>query len=286
MRTFTHFMLGVLLLVLVGESSLQAQESIREIFGKMLTAVKDAKQVEYKFIQKERMRKGWNITEVDIKLNVNPLKVYVKCIDPDEGAELLFVEGMYNGNAYVNPNGFPYFNLKLSHTGPLLLGDKMHHTLEDTGFGMFYDVIKYYLNHPHFDVDAIVRYDGIKDFKGRSCYHFEVYDPAYTTETYTVQKGESILQIARRKKIADYKILELNPSLGNYFSAKVGQEILIPTSYVPEATLYIDTETYMPVMADLRDEHGLYEHYEFLNIRINPGFAPDEFSDTFSEYGF
>ena len=286
MKIFIRHGLLFFLLIFLATPSFAQDFDARSTFENMVKAINNAKTLKYRFAQKERLRKGWNNALVDIKLNVSPLKTYIKCITPDEGVELLLVDGKYNGNVYVKPNGFPYINVKLSPTGSMLLGVSRHHRMEEAGYELFRDVISIYLNDPSINIDEVVTYKGIVNFDNKSCYHVELNDPNYRILDYVVQGSENVLTISRRLKTADYKILELNPNLSDYFDVSAGQTIKIPSSYSPKTVMYLDTQTHLPLYLEMSDENGLYEQYEFLNLVVNPKFAADEFDDTFHEYGF
>ncbi len=255
-----------------------------KLLEQMVEAIEKAERLKFRFIQKERVRKGWNEAIVDIKYQVEPQKIYIKCIEPNEGVELLLVDGKYDGYVYVNPNGFPFINLKLNQYGFLLLGNQKHHPIESTGYGLFYDVVKDYLNQTA--LDDILTFEGMVTFDNRTCYHLQLKDPSYTFIDYTIQKGDNILKIARSRHIADYIILEKNPELSDYFDVKEGQVIQIPTTYSPQAILYLDAVEFLPLMLEMSDDKGLYERYEFLDLEVNPNFQAQEFSEDFVEYGF
>ena len=50
--------------------------------------------------------------------------------------------------------------------------------------------------------------------------------------------------------------------------------------------LYIDKKTFIPIKVMVYDELGLFEEYEFYNLKINTAFENDEFTKGFKEYGF
>jgi len=279
--------IGILLIICLQAFVIQAQnENPKQLLKEMLTAIENANTLKFRFVQKERVKSGWNNAIVDIKLQVNPQKIYIKCVDPNKGVELLWVEGKYNGYVYVNPNGFPYINLKLNQYGFILLGDEKHHPIDETGFGLFYRAIQSYFLDSSVDLNDLVDCKGMVNFDNRSCYYLELHDPNYRFTDYTVQGNENILDIAQRNNVADYIILEFNEDVDDYFDVEAGQIIKIPSAYAPKAILYLEASTFLPLLLEMHDDNGLYEHYEFLNLEVNSPFAKDEFSDDFVEYGF
>ena len=160
MKIFIRHGLLFFLLVFLSVPSFAQDFDARSTFQNMVKAIDKAKTLKYRFVQKERLRNGWNNALVEIKLNVSPLKTYINCISPDEGVELLLVDGKYNGNVYVKPSGFPYINVKLAPTGSMLLGDSRHHRMEEAGYALFRDVISIYLNDPSINMEEVVTYRG------------------------------------------------------------------------------------------------------------------------------
>jgi outer membrane lipoprotein-sorting protein len=50
--------------------------------------------------------------------------------------------------------------------------------------------------------------------------------------------------------------------------------------------LLIDKKTLTPVSVKVYDEEGLYEAYEFYNVKINQTFMSDEFLKSYKDYRF
>ena len=62
--------------------------------------------------------------------------------------------------------------------------------------------------------------------------------------------------------------------------------LILLRPYSNKAIMYIDKKTFIPVNLKVYDELGLFEAYEFYNMKINVAFAPDEFTKNFKGYGF
>ena len=106
----------------------QEKASPRAVIDEMLTSIDRIKTLKYKIKQFERIKGEMIFAEQDITLSTSPFKVYVYVNLPDEGAELLWVKGKNDGDAIVNPNGFPYFNLNLDPYGKIMRKNQ-HHTI-------------------------------------------------------------------------------------------------------------------------------------------------------------
>ena len=77
-----------------------------------------------------------------------------------------------------------------------------------------------------------------------------------------------------------------NKDVDSYTDVWQGQTIKIPSDYAAKTILYIDQKTFLPLVLKIYDDEGLFEHYEFLKLQLNPSFQKDEFSRNFKDYGF
>lgn len=50
--------------------------------------------------------------------------------------------------------------------------------------------------------------------------------------------------------------------------------------------VYIDKQNYFPIYQEMWDNKGVFEKYEFKDLKVNPNYAADEFSSGFSGYNF
>jgi len=266
--------------------SLMAQVSSSEILDKMLSSIKSTKTLTYSFKGKERMNGRTNVMEATMKYQTSPKRVYIKAITPDAGTEILLGDGLYGGNAYVNPNKTLLPNIKLDPNGSMLLGDRQHYPVTYAGFDMLYDILNNARNRTDYQIEEVLSLEGSVIYNGRDCYILELTDPAYSIVNYSVQSGDNALKIAKKKFIPAYTILELNPSVKNYFSLNAGQNIKIPSSYAAKTILYIDKKSFLPLYQQMFDPKGEFEKYEYYNIKVNPAFDTHTFSEDNSEYNF
>src|SRR5579872_874859 len=106
----------LLLLFAVGITLCFKQESgTAEYFiDNMLTAIDNVKTARYVMKKQERIEKGsFFESELIIKLQSSPLKIYAYSVKPNPGAEALWLAGQNDGNVLVSPNKFPYIDLNL-----------------------------------------------------------------------------------------------------------------------------------------------------------------------------
>ena len=253
-----------------------------DIVNRMFVSIDHVKTLRYSLKIEERIEGKLEHRESKVKLQVSPRKIYLQI----KNQELLWVQGTNEGNALVSPGTFPYINLNLDPLGQIVRKGQ-HHTIQELGFGYIYDLIKNYR-------DVIFKDEFKKHFfitgeeihEGRPCYKLSVLIPDFAWKTYRVLKGENIVTIARKLYLSEFMILEGNPSISWYYDVKEGQVINIPNSYAKYALLLIDKELMLPVYSKLIDDKGLFEHYQYLDLKVNVPFAADEFTKGFKGYKF
>ena len=230
----------------------------------------------------ERFKEKLIFTESKVKLNTSPRKVYIYL----KGPELLWIEGKNNGNALVNPHGFPYMNLSLDPMGALMRTNQ-HHTIQEIGFNYFADLIKSSIDFAGEKFDDYFKCGGLLTWDERECYLITAEYPAFKYLDYTVQKGETLVLIARKLKLSEYMLLEINSDkVNNYHDVKANQKIKVPNVYGNKMILYIDKELLIPRVMKVYDDKGLFESYEYHDLQLNPKIDEEEFSKECKAYGF
>lgn len=254
-------------------------------------------QILQKFIATNRTLNGVNFTltkwdringkmieaKMDVKLNCQPHKVYLKRHYPDKGLEVLYVEGQNKGLAIVNA-GSLIPTLSLDPMGSRMR-DNEHHTIHSMGFSKLANTLEHLATKYKANAETMITFGGETTDRGRKVYRIELNNPNFKYIEYTVQAGEDLIKIARKFMLSEHMILEKN-KLSSYTSVKAGQKILIPCDYAKRTVLFIDKELWLPTAAYIFDDLGEYEKFWHDNIRVNPTFAPDEFSTSFKGYGF
>lgn len=255
---------------------------IDKILGGMLQAIKELKTYKYEFKSVERI-KGKNLEfNFKIKVHENPYKVYL--LKSESGQEILFEKNKNGNNALVNPNGFPYVNLNLSPYGDILRKDA-HHTLFESSFAYFGNVIEQSIKILGDDFYKFVSYKGEIKCNNKMCHHIVLDYPAFKYVNYSVQEKETLLSIAKKLNLSEYMILEKN-NLSGFDAVKKGQVIKVPNLYAKKIVLYVDKVTKLSVNTVIYDDLGLFESYEYGSVNLNPLFRSDEFLSTFKEYHF
>lgn len=257
----------------------------RQIIDNMYIAIDKIKSLSFTMRKIERIDNQYLKGEQHVRFAKNPKRIYTKVLSPNEGVEVLYIEGKNKNAALVNPNAFPYINLSLDPYGSIMRNNN-HHTVHEVGFDYIADIISHIDKKSGSNFGNYFTYVGDTVFDGKSCYKIKIdYKPfAYTD--YVVQAGETITSIAYKLHISDYMILQLNKNLSGYQDGKPGMVIRIPNAYSKLTFLYIDKKTFLPILQTMYDDKGLFEQYGFYNLQLNPVFGPDEFNRKNGEYDF
>ncbi|MBK7137901.1 MAG: LysM peptidoglycan-binding domain-containing protein [Bacteroidetes bacterium] len=117
---------------------------------------------------------------------------------------------------------------------------------------------------------------GSVTYEGKDCHKIILTDPNYGFVNYTIKAGETIWKIAEAKAIPEYKVKELNNWM-DYDDMVAGKTIKIPTAYAKVTTLYIDKSNNLPIYQKMEDDKGMYETYEFKELKVNPTFTATAF---------
>jgi outer membrane lipoprotein-sorting protein len=260
-------------------------EEMTVIFNKMMAAIKSVKTAKFRMVKIERYDGKIIKSDQLVKQNTKPLKIYMKITEgPNSGAEVLYVDGVNNGNAYVNASSFlPTLNLDPRGA---LVSEKQRHTMFELGFAYTGDLINDAYNRYKDKAAEYSTYGGIIKWDNRDVYKITLDNKEYKIKDYTVLAGEDVVKIARKLKLDEYNIKELNPSISSYTSVKAGQVIKIPETFTKTVVMYVDTKTFLPVYQKMTDLKGMVGEYEYHDVMINTGVTDEEFTKGYKGYSF
>lgn len=274
MKTF----LSLILVAVFGLANIQTSSSqdIHDILKKFGQAVDKYKNIEYDFESQERRRDGSYIKTVgNFKVQEgNPKKVAADLSEPDN-AKITWKQGENGNKASVKLGRLPFVNLALTN-GKFLA--KSHHTIDNAGFGLPKATIMKIYNDRKAEINDAVVMKGNITFDGHKCLHIEINDKNHGTTSYTVQAGEDLISIAKKRAINQMQILELNPDIKNYFSVEAGDVITIPNSFGTKITIYFDPVLYLPRYFKVEDKKGIVGEYKHLNLNVNATFTDEDFT--------
>jgi hypothetical protein len=266
-------------------TNVTSKEEMTLVFTKMEKAIKNIKSAKFRLVKKERWNKKYSQIDESIKQNVKPLKIHIKVAKgPIKGTEILYNTGQNEGKAYVKVSPFtPTVNLN-----PLgvIINEKQRHTLFELGFA--YSGKKIYETYQKFKEkpSEYAIYGGIVKWENCDAYKFTLDNKEYKIKDYVVLDGEDIIKIADKLQLDEYTILELNPTIKNYTDVKVGQSILIPSTFAKTVVVYIDAKNFLPIYQKIIDSKGLVSEYEYHELIINPIISDEEFTKAYKGYSF
>jgi outer membrane lipoprotein-sorting protein len=262
------------------------EQPAKIVLKKMLDACDALKSAKFILYSTERKENGKLMESNNlIKLQTHPTKIYLYTITPHAGAECLWKQAEMNERVHINPNGFPFFNLKLSPYNSLLRGNS-HHLISQIGFDYIAAMTKHFLAqmgnkfYNYFSITDTIQWDN------RTCYEVTFDYPPFKYIPYMMQKNETITTIADRNHISDYVILKHNPNLRDYDDVKPGEVIMVPNFYNRKVVFYLDKTNFLPLVQITFDEKGLLEKYELKSFIFNPKFENEEFTAQYKDYGF
>lgn len=251
------------------------------MLNSILKAINETKTLRYELHRNERVKGKMSYTESKVKMQVLPRKLYIAV----GIQEVLWAEGTNEGNALVNPGSFPYMNINLDPMGSIMRKNQ-HHTIHELGMVYFGDILKRGIKRYGSNIDNYFVSLGEEQYIGRNCYKFSISFSDFAWAPYTIQKGETLITIAKRMNLSEFMILEKNPELSWYDDVREGQIIQIPNVYAKTILLMIDKEYMLPISEKIFDDKGLFESYEYHKLKVNTPIASEEFTKDYKDYNF
>lgn len=278
MRTLFLLALGC-----YANGALVAQDA-KSLLQKMYAAVGQVSQSSYTLYSKERF--GDKHIEKNMLFHVQekPNKVYMK--DLDSGVEMLYVKGWNGDKAFINPNGFPWVNVSLKITDPRVVKES-HHLVTAAGINFTPQLIRNTeenLKKEGKKLEDVMHYKGEVTRNGKTYYHLALINPDFKYISHTVQQDEELENLCFRMCAPTFSVMLANKTPRGVVPK--GKVLSMPNSYGKEVHLFLDKNTYLPTVQAIYDDKGLYEYYEFRDMKTNPKFHADEFSSECSCYGF
>ncbi|MDX1629453.1 MAG: DUF1571 domain-containing protein [Fulvivirga sp.] len=275
MRLFTAFVVFLVSL------TAQSQDAV-EITQQMFSKTKEIKTLTYTMIKKERLEDEMMRQVSEVKLQRKPFKVYTRQLSPDEGLEVLYHAS--DKTALINPNGFPWINIRLDPFGSRMTSGQ-HHTILDSGFDRFVNILEHLFKKYAARIDQMAQIKQVT-VDGRDYWQLNFNNSQFDIIDYTVKPDDHLLKIGHERHLSAYMVVLLNDDVDDYHDIESGQVIKIPNDYSPKMELLIDQELMVPVEIKVYFRNELFEHYQFSRLDINPDLQEDAFSSKCEDYGF
>ncbi len=265
MKKITGLFFATVLLVVSSKA-----QNVTEMIPKFMAAMGNVKTMTYHFYAQERMHDGKiSKSDVEFKVIANPLKIRASAKLP-QSAQLLY-DAAVSKEVKVKKG----LKLNLSPTNSLLMKG-VHNPVTRAGFGQIKKILETSIaQRKGEDLSTYVKVLGSLNYDNKDCWKVEINDADYKIINYTVAAGEnSVWAIGKKLAISEYKIKELN-NIGD--EVKPGQVLKIPSSYSKKTTIYIDKATYLPLYQKIEDEKGVYEIYEYKDLKVGVSFTDADF---------
>lgn len=257
--------------------------SSKIILEKMMEQIQSIKTLRYHVHSKERIDGKYLEVYAEAKLNVEPLKLYVK--NPEKKLELLYVAGTNDEDAFVSPGKFPFITLSLNPYNNIMRKDQ-HHTIKELGFNYMGVMLSKTFPTDAKQFEKLFINAGTVTWKGHTCYKIFSDNADFKYVPYKVRKGDTVKSISYKFNCGEYRILEKNPTVPMNKIIDEGKIITVPNSYASKILLFVDVVSYLPVGIFIYDNEGLYESYEFSNVDVNTVIKPEEFQRNYKGYNF
>lgn len=266
---------------------LKAQvEQEKKVLLQMMNACNKLGSASFILSTTERIKKGTiEKGEIFVKLQRNPLRMYLHMYAPRVGVEILYRQGDWNNELYIHPHAFPYVNLKLSPNN-LNVREESHHTVCDIGFDYLMKMIGHYKSAMGDKLHDYLTLGDTIQFDRHRCLVLEFDYPDFAYNIKTVKEGESLIDIAAKYFVNEYMIICANKDVDDIYDVKAGQQLRIPNMFGRKIIFYVDLKTMLPLVQEIHDENGFFEKYEYKSFVLNPAFDPAEFTPDFKDYGF
>lgn len=243
------------------------------------------KNLEVCILTKERINGEYISKKNDFKINTSPFKLYLKEEYPRKGLEVLYVDGLNNGKAWVRPNSFPWSTISLSPLGNTMRNGQ-HHSIFKSGYSFFIDVLDHMQTKYNDNLNDLISYNARVKYNNIICHKITFTNPNFKYVYYTIIEGDNLEKLSYKLKVNDYMIKEINPEITSFEKLETGKKIKVPNDYGTSFILYIEEQSNLLIGVKIFDDKGLWEEYTYSNIKINPSFDPADFDVKNPEYNF
>lgn len=252
-----------------------------QLTSQLSAAIQNLKTLRCQANAQERINGKYHPDRSLMKLGFNPLRVYIK---NGKGVEVLYVTGQNGGDAWVNPNAFPYVTLSLDPNGSLMRKGQ-HHTALQAGFGTIAELLEGSASRPDKSFNRSFRYAGDTTVMGRTSYILRSDYPQFRYVAYKVGKNETPATVAAHFGCGEYRVLERNKlDIGEKLAE--GRTLQVPNAYGRRTLVVVDQRTFLPNSVAVYDDQGLFEKYDFFDVVANQPIPAAEFSKDYKGYHF
>lgn len=245
-----------------------------KILSVMFDSIKNVRTASYNIKALERIEGKYSTANSFVKIQTKPKIIYFR--NEKKKLSILYAEGENNNMALVKAKMLFNTTLKLDPTGSVMRKNQ-HYTIMNLGFDFIGKTIATALIKEKEHLATELKYLGREQLNNMEVHKIGYLDKNYSITDYIVGEGESVSSIAIKLNLSDYAIRSYNDLHSYHGTIKKGRILKVPNNYCKAMTLCIDTKTGLPVGITTIDEVGLYENYEYYNLKINPVFSKSDF---------
>ncbi len=247
----------------------------------MLDSIKKIKSYEFNLKALERVEKGEYLSaESYVKLNVYPKALYFR--NEKRKISIMFVSGTNENKALVKAKSLMNAAISLDPYGNMMRKNQ-HYTIHELGFEYFAKTMTNALLKDKTHISQNLKVIGKKIIGGKPCIGINFEDPNFTYFDHVSEKNESVSSLATRFNISEYQIRLKNELHSFYGTIKTGTKLKIPSNYCKRMVMYLDEHTLLPVTITIFDELGLYENYEYIDVKTNKKFTSADFGKFYKD---
>ncbi|MCO5249227.1 MAG: DUF1571 domain-containing protein [Chitinophagales bacterium] len=262
------------LTLIAGCVSMTFAQDVNDITKKVLDACGKANHITYDFYSAERFEGNKIVNaEVKIKFQGSPMKVYADASKPQK-AILVYIPSE-NSKVHVKKG----LKIWLALDSKLIMKEQ-HHTLDNAGFATFKRIIEQSIKDKGMTVNSpkltdFVIYKGETTYDGHRCWMVDIIDNDYKIVSYKVPSAMTIWALGKKLSVPEYTVQQINNLKSNDLTA--GQVLKVPSSYAKKTTVYINQSNYLPIYQKMYDNDGVFEEYQFKNVKTNVKFTNADF---------
>lgn len=255
-----------------------SQTKTEKIIKEMSEKIDKIETTEYSLFSWETKGKKTKYNEMFVKMRKKPFEVYLKS-KKQNNIELLYTQEQKK--IIVNPNGFPYKNIKIDPLSKKATTGT-HHTIFESGFVFFNTITNSMLK------DTIKKQTQIKDtiIQKKEVFKITIIQDKFKLKEYKIKPKETLRDVCLRKNINYYFVYKTNKKVIKNKKDLTNTKIKIPPYYCEKVELYVEKERKIPVQINIYINNKIFEKYIFKNIKINPKYSKNEISTKNKEYGF
>lgn len=238
------------------------------------------------FVRRERLLDKTVQQKTAFKFK-KPFRVYLYFVSPHCGREVIYQRGWNDGELKVHKGSFPDLTVNLDPRGETAM-EVNHHPVTDFGLDNMVRMITSNLRRAARRNEGTIEISNGGEVFGRQVWRVEARFPRGGRNV-TAREDETLWDIAARTGQDMYYLLYVNRAKGYREPDDVdeGDEVFVPRYYGARAEFLLDKQHGLPLKITTWDRQDrVYEHYEYPELRLNPGLTDADFDPDNPAYDF